>query len=118
MLALAKFKIKNVKKPRYLLDVGDARELLYHEHDVVVCVRFLDLIDEKAMRAVMRSITQKAPVVIFTIRFGKKYTPKSNTAEHDEKKFRALVRELGFVFVEAHPVFAAGWHVCMIRRGK
>lgn len=118
MLGLAQRKLKNKKPPpAIVLKQGDARQLeTLKDADVVVCVRFLDLIDEKAMRAVMKSITQRAPAVILTIRLGAKYVPKSNTAEHDEKKFRALVRDLGFAVAEEHPIFSAGWRVMLIKR--
>lgn len=106
-------------KMEWLLEQRDARDLSeFKKFDAAVCVRFLDLIDEKAMRAVVRELCRLCDAVIFTIRFGEKYVPKANTAEHDEKKFWRLVRELGFARAEEYPIFKAGWRVCMIRRGK
>lgn len=105
-------------KMTWMLEQGDARHLEEYrkDFDVAVVVRFLDLIDEKAMQDVMKSVCERAKSVVLTIRFGDKYLPKSNTAEHDRKKFMALVKKLGFVVEGDHPVFKAGWHVLLLRR--
>lgn len=113
------FQASHEKKLVFLLEERDARDLKdYKKFDVAVCVRFLDLIDERAMRQVVTSLCGKADNVILTIRFGEKYVPKSNTAEHDERKFWRLVRDLGFARVQEYPIFKQGWRVCHIRRGK
>jgi len=86
-------------------------------HHAVVCVRFLDLIDEEAMRGVMRELARVAiRRIALTIRLGEKYVPKSNTATHDEKKFRRLVSALGFVICDELPIFKAGWRVMRLER--
>lgn len=121
MLDLAKKKMKKVKSKLYVDFVcKDVRKLKYNKSegkpDVSVCVRFLDLIDEKAMQEVMiklMELTGKA--IITTIRFGPKYKPKSNTAEHDEQKFRAMVKKRGWKIVKSVPVFKAGWHILLIK---
>lgn len=99
--------------------VGDAREhdCVDRRVDVAVCVRFLDLIDEEAMRAVMRETCRVARrAVVLTIRLGERYVPKTNTATHDRKKFYRLVRSLGMEIAHATPVFRQGWEVMMLRR--
>lgn len=118
MLVLARRKLRALRwRSNVLLRTGDATYLggsvIY---DAAVCVRFLDLIDEAAMRKVVKELCRVATSVVCTIRFGEKYVPKSNTAEHDEKKFRALVRGQGFEIVEQVPIFNAGWHVVHMRR--
>lgn len=117
MLALARK--KKIKPEKLTLKVGDASALDFHDksRDVVVCVRFLDLIDQEAMHVVVGEMCRVAKrAIICTIRFGKKYVPKSNTAEHDEKKFTALVAKLGWKITEKAPIFKAGWHVVMMER--
>lgn len=116
MLALAKKKkIKTAMKIYFA--IGDARDLKLYNSDVTLCVRFLDLIDESAMRAVvneMMRVTRKA--VILTIRLGNKYIPKSNTAEHDRKKFVSLINKAGWHIAEEVPVFNAGWTIMRIEK--
>jgi ubiquinone/menaquinone biosynthesis C-methylase UbiE len=102
------------KKVKCNLHIGDARQLneLDKDFSVSVCVRFLDLIDEEAMRAVMKELFRVTDSqIILTIRFGAKYLPKSGTAEHDEKKFRAMVARAGWHIHRAEPIREAGWHV-------
>ena len=106
---------KRVKYSKVKLYEGDARKIK-ESVDVAVCVRFLDLIDEKAMYAVMANLLTCAnDAVICTIRFGKKYVPKSNTAEHNEKQFRKFVRVGGWEIKEAIPIFTLGWHILLIQ---
>jgi len=109
MLALA-----SKKKSKARLSVGDASKLTCKDKffDHAVCVRFLDLIDEDAMVKVTKElfrVTRKQ--IVLTIRLGEKYVPKSNTAEHDEKKFRALIKRSGWMVAQDVPIFNAGWHV-------
>lgn len=90
---------------------------LGREFDLGVYVRFLDLIDETAMYKVLKAMDEVvASRFICTIRFGSKYTPKSNTAEHDEKKFTAWMRKHKWRETERTPVFDAGWHVLQYDR--
>lgn len=113
MLALAR------RKSDFPLEVGDATKLRFTDatFDVVVCVRFLDLIDEAAMCKVVTELCRVARErIILTIRLGEKYIPKSNTATHDEKKFLALIRRLGWIIAGDVPVFRAGWHVFKLER--
>ncbi len=100
---------------------GDATQLNYKDRhfDHVASIRFLDLIPEDAMRAAMSEFCRVAKsTVTVTIRFGKKYVPKSNTAEHNHDKFFALVASLGFECAEKVPIFDAGWHVLHLRRKR
>lgn len=84
---------------------------------VVVCVRFLDLIEEEAMRAVTRELARVCGhTLVLTIRLGEKYVLKSNTATHDERKFRRLMATLGFELTDDVPIFKAGWRVMRWRR--
>ncbi len=122
------------KKGRKYLDVmtfrtGDATEIPSDSgaaFDTVVCCRFLDLIDEVTLRAVMTEITRvtekgadKHPRnVILTIRLGDLYVAKSNTATHDRKKWWALVKRLGWRVEETVPIFNAGWVVLRLGRVK
>lgn len=121
MLALAKKKIpramRNHCTPR--LELGDARkhECVDERVDCAVCVRFLDLIDEEAMRATVVEMMRVARrAVILTIRLGDKYVAKSNTAEHDERKFLALVRKGGWQVGERVPFRDAGWWIIKLER--
>lgn len=80
--------------------------------DSVVCVRFLDLIDEDAMRRVVTRLCAVARKrIVITIRLGDEYVAKTNTATHDVRKFRALLTRLGWKADEERPVFRAGWRV-------
>ncbi len=82
-----------------------------------VCIRFLDLIDEEAMQAVMREMARVSrSFIILTIRLGDEYVPKSNTATHDRAKFNALVKKLGWKVEESIPIFEAGWTVMRLGR--
>lgn len=120
MLALARAK-KRRHAGRHQLEIGDAASTGCDDgrYDVVVCVRFLDLIDEEAMRAVMRELCRVARrAVVLTIRLGDAYVPKSNTATHDKKKFAALVRRLGFVMTDIVSFRDAGWMLMTIERRK
>lgn len=85
--------------------------------DAAVSVRFFDLIDEKALYEVLRkldAITKRR--IVCTIRFGERYAPKPNTAEHDEKKFSAFARRAGWTETRRVPIFRAGWHVLQLDR--
>jgi len=104
------------------LENGDATKLRFAscEYDIAICIRFLDLIPEGDMRAVVRELCRIADrVVVLTIRLGPKYVAKSNTATHDEKKFLALLRQLDWRIIDRVPIFNAGWHVLkLVRREK
>lgn len=122
MLALARKKKMRwgiLNRDRVVLEQGDASNLRWGRDtmDVAVCVRFLDLIDEEAMRRVMREMSRVARrAVVLTIRLGDRYVPKTNTATHDRRKFYRLVRGLGLEVAHATPVFRQGWEVMMLRR--
>lgn len=101
------------------LSTGDATatEKQDKEFSTTVCVRFLDLIDEEAMRRVMAEITRvTSHSIVLTIRLGDAYVPKSNTAEHDRAKFNALVKRLGWKIEESIPIMNAGWTVMRLGR--
>lgn len=89
----------------------------YDKYDVVAMIRILDLIDEEAMRAFVKKAAELARrEIVLTIRFGPKYVPKANTAEHDETKFKRMVSNLGWKEVGRVPIFNAGWNVLHLRR--
>jgi ubiquinone/menaquinone biosynthesis C-methylase UbiE len=116
MLALARKKVKK-SKMSIILDVGDARHQGDKRPDTTLCIRFLDLIDEEAMYAVMKEMMRvTSKNIIFTIRLGDKYVPKSNTAEHDAKKLRAFIKKAGWRIAEEVPVFNAGWTIMRIEK--
>jgi hypothetical protein len=86
-------------------------------YDCTVCVRFLDLIDEDAMRAVVKELCRVTKRhIICTIRFGDKYVAKSNTAEHDAKKFKALVKRCGFHISKTERFREGSWHILLLER--
>ncbi len=123
MVALASKKVPRIMRQHADVDlrVGDASKLDLPDasHDVAVCVRFLDLIDEEAMLAVLTEMCRVSKsAILLTIRLGKRYVPKSNTAEHDEKKFWALVRRLGWECGEKVPFRDAGWWIIRLQRRK
>lgn len=107
------------------LHVGDATALAepdgqpyeYGAFDVAVCVRFLDLIDEAAMRRVMAELMRVARrAVVLTIRWGENYVPKVNTATHDRNAFKRLIKRHGWGIEETVPIFEAGWVVMRLGR--
>jgi ubiquinone/menaquinone biosynthesis C-methylase UbiE len=126
MLALAQRKLsRRARNCGYLKLVrGDASDLSRsvgmrdpYSVDVTVCVRFLDLIDEQAMRRVMHElmrVTRRS--VILTIRLGENYVSKVNTATHDQRAFLRLVGRAGWQVEEMVPIFKQGWQV--IRLGR
>ena len=118
MLALAKRKLK--RGDQVELMVGDATKIDASDRtwDVAVCVRFLDLIDEEAMRRVVTELCRVARrAVILTIRFSAgAYRPKVNTAEHDRRKFNALVTRLKWRVSESVPFRDAGWEIVRLER--
>lgn len=94
-----------------------AENTLTGGYDVAVCVRFLDLIEEEAMRQVVGELLRVARrAVILTIRWGEDYVPKVNTATHDRNGFKRLVRRLGWRIEETVPIFDAGWVVMRLGR--
>jgi ubiquinone/menaquinone biosynthesis C-methylase UbiE len=96
------------------LEAGDATALKYKDKtfDHTICIRFLDLIDEEAMQKVVKELCRVTKhTVIATIRFGETYVAKSNTATHDKKKFRSLVKRRGWTIAEEYPIFKQGWNV-------
>lgn len=124
MLKIAEKKIRASAKLRRRasaieLKVGDAAklDLRNREAQASVCVRFLDLIDEHAMREVVCElcrVTRRR--IVLTIRLGPRYVPKSNTAVHDEKKFRRLVESLGWHVAETVPFREQGWNIIRLER--
>lgn len=115
MLKLAQKKVPRGSK-KFFLEKGDATDIEDRGYDGAVCVRFLDLIDEEAMRKVVTELAKAKKFIICTIRLGDKYVPKSNTAEHDEKKFRALVKKLGFTIADTARFREGSWHVLLLKR--
>lgn len=114
MLALAKKK----KQPGILLQ-GNAVSLPLPDESVdhVVCIRFLDLIDEISMQKVTREFMRVARcTIICTIRFGTRYIPKVNTATHDVRRFNALIKKGGWEITERNKIFEQGWEVLKIER--
>jgi ubiquinone/menaquinone biosynthesis C-methylase UbiE len=114
MLALARKK----RLPGKLLK-GNATAIDFpnKSFDHVVCVRFLDLIDEPAMLQVVKELCRVAKqTVIFTIRLGEKYILKVNTATHNARKFRNYVKKQGWLIAEEQPIFKQGWLVIRLRR--
>jgi ubiquinone/menaquinone biosynthesis C-methylase UbiE len=114
MIELAK-----AKKSPYPLKVADARQLTQADKsfDTVVCVRFLDLIEEAAMQQVMKELCRVAQhCIILTIRLGDTYVLKVNTATHDTKKFHSLVAKCGWETAEQRLIFTKGWTVLRLQR--
>lgn len=122
MLRLAARKNSKLTKLRGCvcrLEEGDAREhdCADNRVDVAVCVRFLDLIDEAAMRRVMAELMRVARrAVVLTIRWGENYVPKVNTATHDRNAFKRLIKRHGWGIEETVPIFEAGWVVLRLGR--
>jgi ubiquinone/menaquinone biosynthesis C-methylase UbiE len=117
MLALAKEKLK----PGQSLMFGDATNLWPNNKswDIAVCVRFLDLIDQDAMYIVLDELDRVTRnCMILTIRFGPRYIPKSNTATHDETKFRKWMQKHYWHQTDAVPIFKQGWVVLKLERTK
>jgi ubiquinone/menaquinone biosynthesis C-methylase UbiE len=113
MLALAR-----KKKLGDSLEIGDATNLNYKPRTFnhAVCIRFLDLIDEDAMQQTIKELCRVTRhTIICTIRFGDKYVPKVNTATHDEKKFKALIKRLGWKIAEERAIFGKGWFVLKLQ---
>lgn len=124
MLVLARDKNKKLHKkyPNTLIGLyqGSALEIDQTvSADVAVCVRFLDLIEEKAMRVVVTELCRIAcRGIVLTIRLGSEYVPKVNTSTHDKKRFRLLVTRLGWEISESVPVLNAGWEIIRLERRK
>lgn len=119
MLAQATERAHACKRANIAFACDDVRTMRIKPVDVSVCVRFLDLIDESAMRGVMVKLMKTSTqAIICTIRFGPKYVPKSNTAEHDEKKFAKLLRKNGWRIAKRIPIFSKGWNVLLIKPRK
>lgn len=121
MLALAKRKVpaKMKKSCDLKLIAGSATQIDAKDktYDMVVCARFLDLIDEEAMQAVTKELTRVAKrFFVCTIRFGEKYVPKSNTSEHDKKKFMAMIARLGWKVRESKNFRSGSWHILLLER--
>jgi ubiquinone/menaquinone biosynthesis C-methylase UbiE len=119
MLDLAKKKLRGAKAKHIQLEQGSATNLEVKDKsaDMVICVRFLDLIDQDGMRATVKEICRVAKKnIVCTIRFGEKYLPKSNTSEHAKRPFLALIRQLGWD-VEETVLFRGGnWHILLLGR--
>lgn len=114
---IAQAKQKKVKHAEMTIKVKDVVSLKTPQIDVSVCVRFLDLIDERAMRKVMKKLyTCTDTAIICTIRLGETYIPKSNTATHDEAKFREQMKAAGWKVVKKVPVFNQGWFIFQLER--
>lgn len=121
MLALARKKVPRSMKQHAEVDLflGDASAIDASDalFDVVVCVRFLDLLDAHALDAVMRELCRVARrAVILTIRLGDEYFNKSNTATHHRRRFNALIKRLGWRVAESVPVLNAGWVIMRLER--
>lgn len=121
MLALADTKVPRAMRNYCDLELqqGSATEIPSSDlvYDCTVCVRFLDLIDEDAMRAVVKELCRVTRGhIICTIRLGDSYVAKSNTAEHDAKKFRALVKRCGFHISKTERFREGSWHILLLER--
>jgi ubiquinone/menaquinone biosynthesis C-methylase UbiE len=119
MLAQARAKMN--PEDKVTLAIGDASNMSCfgdRAFDSAVCVRFLDLIDEPAMQKVVRELCRVVRSrIVLTIRLGDCYTPKVNTATHDEGQFLSLVRQLGWrVAEEEREGFILGWRVMQLAR--
>lgn len=116
MLEQAQAKMKKVKSKMYVDFIcKDVRNIKHLDVDVSVCVRFLDLIDEEAMRSVMKKLfacTDKA--IICTIRLGNTYIPKSNTATHHKMEFNRMIRKAGWTVADHVDVFNQGWVILQL----
>lgn len=103
------------------LQLGDATILEFIKNksfDHTICMRFLDLIDEKAMQKVVAElcrVTKKT--IIASIRLGEKYVLKLRTATHDSNKFRSYVKRCGWTIVEEQPIFKRGWVIVRLAPG-
>lgn len=116
MLDIAK---KRTRTDLTTLEIGDATELRFAdcEFDVVVCVRLLHLLPEQQMRKVVTEICRVASShVILTIQLGPEYRAGHDTATHNERKFRGLIRRLGWCTVDDRRLTAAGWHIMRLER--
>lgn len=117
MLVQAKHKAKFGGRTLVVLKQKDIREFELDSVDVSVCVRFLDLIDEKAMRQVMMKLMKTSRrAIICTIRLGNSYVAKSNTATHDAWKFRMLLKKHGWRVAKEEQIFTQGWYVLLLKR--
>ena len=119
MIGLAKRKV--APGDNTVLEVGyaTATGMQAGAFDCVVCVRFLDLIDEEAMRLVLTELYRVArKSVVLTIRLGTKYVPKSNTAEHDGPKFYRHMARAGWQVGEKALFRDAGWFIMRLERRK
>jgi ubiquinone/menaquinone biosynthesis C-methylase UbiE len=116
MLSLAgQLKVKNAT-----LIKGDARNLEYTDKafDAVVCVRLLHLLPEAQMKKVIAEITRVTKkLCIITVQLGKEYQGK-DTATHDDAKFRAVIKKLGFEIEDQKRLTGAGWYVMKLAREK
>jgi SAM-dependent methyltransferase len=107
---------KTTRHAHVSLICKDVRKLKVKTVDVSVCMRFLDLIDEPAMRSVLvKLFAVSSRAIICTIRLGESYVPKSNTATHDERKFRALLKKHGWKIAKDQSVFTQGWHIFLLK---
>lgn len=117
MIRLAKEKLKKIKYSRINFLCKDVRKWKTNDTaEVSVCVRFLDLIDESAMYDVLTKLMKHSTRgIICTIRLGPEYVPKSNTATHNEKKFRRFLEKQDWKIAKSHPVFAQGWFIFLLK---
>jgi ubiquinone/menaquinone biosynthesis C-methylase UbiE len=119
MLALAKKR----RRPGLsaTLQTGDLRSLEFRDakFDCAACIRFLDLVDEEAMRAALTEIlrvTRRA--VVLTVRLGPEYVLKTNTATHHESRFFSLLHSRGWRIQKTVPIFNEGWQVIKLERSR
>lgn len=116
MLEYARVKAERCRHVRVAFLCDDVRAAKIKPVDVAVCVRFLDLIDERAMRVVLKRLMQIAQqAIICTIRLGDTYIAKSNTATHAEGDFRKLLKKYNWRIARDVPVFTQGWHVFLLK---
>jgi ubiquinone/menaquinone biosynthesis C-methylase UbiE len=115
MLALARRKRTDAE-----IGLGDVTNLGEYEtmqFDVAVCVRFLDLVPQAAAHATVGELCRvTTDMIILTVRLGPRYVPKSNTATHDERKFRTLVTRLDWRVADERTIFDQGWRVMRLER--
>lgn len=122
MYRQAERKARSIKGPIFsflTIDATDIKQMKPTCVDTVVCMRFLDLIDEATLDKVMRELSRVVVArgnIICTIRLGDGYVPKTNTATHDRQRWNNLLRRLGWRIEEAVPIFNAGWVVLKLAR--
>lgn len=86
--------------------------------ECVVCIRLLHLLIESDMMRALKIICSLAKRrVVLTIQLGGKYVAGAHeVATHDEKKFSAAVRRLGWTIARREEISRLGWCVVQLER--